>query len=198
MRLIFLIIIIFIVLILFFKINYSKMTYIKSTIDNKYYLVRDLPDKIIACNMLAKIKENINKLILYLDENKDTKYKEYKIYIDRLKTRINNVNISENSGKGSDTSYSVNKGDELVLCLRSKINYNEFHNLNLIYYVVLHEISHIASPVYESEYNNHGPIFKKVFSFLTNIALDLNLYHKIEFDKKPEEYCGIYINQSII
>jgi len=198
MRLIFLIIIIFIVLILFFKINYNKMTYVKSTIDNKYYLVRDLPDKLIACNMLAKIKENINKLILYLDENKDTKYKEYKIYIDRLKTRINNVNISENSGKGSDTSYSVNKGDELVLCLRSKINYNEFHNVNIIYYVVLHEISHIASPVYESEYNNHGPIFKKVFSFLTNIALDLNLYHKIEFDKKPEEYCGIYINQSII
>jgi len=198
MRLIFLIIIIFIVLILFFKINYSKMTYVKSTIDNKYYLVRDLPDKLIACNMLAKIKENINKLILYLDENKDTKYKEYKIYIDRLKTRINNVNISENSGKGSDTSYSVNKGDELVLCLRSKINYNEFHNVNLIYYVVLHEISHIASPVYESEYNNHGPIFKKVFGFLTNIALELDLYHKIDFDKKPEEYCGIYINQSII
>jgi hypothetical protein len=174
------------------------MTYVKSTIDNKYYLVRDLPDKLIACNMLAKIKENINKLILYLDENKDTKYKEYKIYIDRLKTRINNVNISENSGKGSDTSYSVNKGDELVLCLRSKINYNEFHNVNLIYYVVLHEISHIASPVYESEYNNHGPIFKKVFGFLTNIALELDLYHKIDFDKKPEEYCGIYINQSII
>lgn len=198
MRLIFLIIIIFIVLILFFKINYSKMTYVKSTIDNKYYLVRDLSDKLIACNMLAKIKENINKLILYLDENKDTKYKEYKIYIDRLKTRINNVNISENSGKGSDTSYSVNKGDELVLCLRSKINYNEFHNVNLIYYVVLHEISHIASPVYESEYNNHGPIFKKVFGFLTNIALELDLYHKIDFDKKSEEYCGIYINQSII
>lgn len=198
MRLIILIIIIFIVLILFFKINYNKMTYIKSTIDNKYYLVRDLPDKLIACNMLAKIKENINKLILYLDENKDTKYKEYKIYIDRLKTRINNANISENSGKGSDTSYSVNKGDELVLCLRSKINYNEFHNVNLIYYVVLHEISHIASPVYEAEYNNHGPVFKKVFSFLTNIALELDLYQKIDFNKKSEEYCGIYINQSII
>jgi len=174
------------------------MTYIKSTIDNKYYLVRDLPDKLIACNMLAKIKENINKLILYLDENKDTKYKEYKIYIDRLKTRINNVNISENLGKGSDTSYSVNKGDELVICLRSKTNYNEFHNLNLIYYVVLHEISHIASPVYEPEYNNHGPVFKKVFGFLTNIALELDLYQKIDFNKKPEEYCGIYINQSII
>ena len=64
--------------------------------------------------------EKFSEYIMH--KNKDTKYKEYKIYIDRLKTRINNVNISENSGKGSDTSYSVNKGDELVLCLRSKIN----------------------------------------------------------------------------
>lgn len=174
------------------------MTYVKSDIDLKYYLVRDLPDKQIACNMLATIKKNIMIIIDYLLLNQTEKFKDYKLNIDRLKDRIYQVNISENSGHTSDTSYSINKGEELVLCLRSKINYNNFHDTNLIFYVVLHEISHIASPFYEPEYNGHGPEFKRVFKFLTMTAIDLGLYNKIDFNKKAEEYCGIHITDSIL
>ncbi len=170
------------------------MTYIQSTIDSNYYLVRDLPDKLIAANMLANTKKNINRLVDYLYKNIDTKYSDYSQYIKRLKDRINNVNISENNGRGKDTSYSINKGDELVLCLRSRVSY-KFHDNNLIFYVVLHEISHIASPKYEPEFNNHGPLFKKIFEFITTIAIERGLYNKINFDSHPEEYCGIYINK---
>lgn len=172
------------------------MTYIQSTIDSNYYLVRDLPDKLIAANMLANTKKNINRLVDYLYKNKDNKYSDYNKYIIRLKERINNVNISENNGRGTDTSYSINKGDELVLCLRSRVSY-QFHDSNLIFYVVLHEISHIASPKYETEFNNHGPLFKKIFEFITTVATEKGLYNKIDFDAHPEEYCGIYINKSI-
>lgn len=198
MRLLYLIIILFVIFILFFKISYSKMTYIKSDIDNKFYLVRDLYDKQIACNMLASIKNNIIILINYLKTNKNDKYKDYKINIERLEERIYDVNISENPNKNKDTSYSINKGEELVLCLRSKNNPDTFHNNNLIFYVVLHEISHIASPFYEPEFKGHGPQFKRVFGFLTGVAIELNLYNKIDFNKKPEEYCGMYITDSII
>lgn len=198
MRLIFLILIIFIVIIIYFKINNANMTFIKSDIDNKYYLVRDLQDKQIACNTLASLKLNIIKLIKHLYENKNTLYKDYEINIDRLYERIADINISENNGVGKETSYSVNKGDELVLCLRSKVNWNNFHDINLIMYVVLHEISHIASPSYEPEYNNHGPIFKRIFHFLTDVAIKNGLYTKIDFKNKSEEYCGIYISDSII
>ncbi len=198
MRLLILLLIIIIIIIIFYKLSNSKMTYLKSDIDNKYYLVRDLPDKQIACNMLATLKKNTLTLINHLEQNKDTEYRDYRNYIDRLLERIHDVTISENSGKGKDTSYSINKGDEIVLCLRSKVNWNKFHDINLIMYVVLHEISHIASPTYEPEYNNHGPIFKHAFAFLTNTAVKLGLYQKIEFNKKSEEYCGIYIGDSII
>ena len=198
MRLIFLIFIILILIFLFFKFNYQKMTYVKCDIDNNFYLVRDLPNKIIAVNMLGTIKKNINILVDYLDEHKDTKYKENKLYITRLKKRLYNINIVENTGIGRDTSYTINKGDELVLCLRSRVKYDEFHDINLIQYVVLHEISHVASPFYEPKYNNHGPIFKKIFQFITSVAIELGLYNKIEFNKQPAEYCGITINDSII
>ena len=198
MRLIFLIFIILILIFLFFKFNYQKMKYVKCDIDNNFYLVRDLPNKIIAVNMLGTIKKNINILVDYLDEHKDTKYKENKLYITRLKKRLYNINIVENTGIGRDTSYTINKGDELVLCLRSRVKYDEFHDINLIQYVVLHEISHVASPFYEPKYNNHGPIFKKIFQFITSVAIELGLYNKIEFNKQPAEYCGITINDSII
>lgn len=198
MRLIFFVIIIFIILIIFYKFTNKNMTFIKSDIDNNYYLVRDLPDKNIAINMLAYNKQKIIKLINHLNDKKDTDYKEYKLNIDRLNKKINDLVISENNGNGSETSYSVNKGDELVLCLRSKKEWNKFHDNNLIFYVILHELSHIASPVYEEEYNNHGPVFKKIFSFLTRVAIDIKLYDRIDFSKNSEEYCGIYISDSII
>ena len=61
-------------------------------------------------------------------------------------------------------------------------------------YVVLHEISHVACPIYD----NHGPLFKKIFGFLTNEGIKLNIYTNIDFKNKPVEYCGMTINESII
>jgi hypothetical protein len=60
-------------------------------------------------------------------------------------------------------------------------------------YVALHEISHIACPEY-----GHGPLFKKIFGFITQVAIELNIYVHVDFNKSPEEYCGIYITESII
>jgi len=42
------------------------MTFIKSDIDNEYYMVRDLPDKQQACNTIATMKQKVNILIDYL------------------------------------------------------------------------------------------------------------------------------------
>ena len=174
------------------------MTFIKSDIDNEYYMVRDLTNKRQACNTIATMKQKVNILIDHLYEKKDTDYKDYRDNIIRLKQRVYNITISENNGRGKETSYSVNKGDELVLCLRSKSQWDQFHDNNLIFYVVLHELSHIASPTYEPEYNNHGPVFKKIFAFITTVAINIGLYQKINFNQKAEEYCGIYITDSII
>jgi len=33
---------------------------------------------------------------------------------------------------------------------------------------------------------------------LTGNTIELNLYNKIDFNNKPEEYCGMYITDSII
>ena len=126
MRLLTIIIVIFIIIILFYKITNKNMVFCKSNIDNKYYMVRDLSDKQIACNMLALNRNKMITLIRYLNDNKTNKYKDYENNINRLYSKINDLTISENNGNGKETSYSVNKGDELVICLRSKSEWNKF------------------------------------------------------------------------
>ena len=177
-----------IITVMFIKKSSGEVKYVESDLDGKKYLVRDLPDKQKAANMLAKIRMNLINLSNYLNDNKDDKYKEYSEYIERLHSKIENVDISESTPDSAYTSYSVNKGEQLVFCVRSKDIINNLHDLNLVMYVALHEISHIASPEY-----GHTELFKKIFAFFTDIAIQRNLYTKIDFKHDPTEYCGLII-----
>jgi len=193
MKLIFAIIILLIIYVIYYWYNYDNMTFVKSSIDNKYYMVRNLPDKVKAADLLATLRNNILVLKKHLVDNKDGSYKDFKEYIERLETKVHDVTISENNNKDDTTAYSVNKGEELILCLRSKKQSNQFHDTNTLMYVILHEISHISCPEY-----NHTPLFKKIFAFLTETAVKLNMYKIINYNQTPTEYCGILISDSII
>lgn len=180
---------------IYFKYSPNDMTYIKSDIDNNYYLVRNEQDKQQSSNILGKMRQNIIQLSDYLYNNiKDDGNKEYEQYIIRLHEKINDIIIVESTQDSIYTSYSVNKGEQIVFCLRSKKNINNLHDINLMMYVVLHEISHVACPVYD----NHGPLFRKIFAFITTNAIKIGIYKKIDFDKYNEEYCGLMITSSII
>ena len=174
------------------------MTYVKSDIDGQYYLVRNVTDKQYACNILARIKENIIKLSDYLSHHKsDPNLSKYVEYIDLLASKVRNIVIIESTQDSMYTSYSVNKGEQIVFCLRTKRSFgglNDLHELNLIMYVVLHEISHVACPIYD----NHGPLFKEIFAFITLYAIKMGIYKKIDFANSSVEYCGLMITDSII
>lgn len=189
------VIIICCVIYLYFSQIYPDMTYIKSDIDDNYYLVRNTDDKKESANMLAKIRKDV----LYLSENlytkkEDKKNKEYKEYIELLHEKAPNIIFVESTQDSIYTSYSVNKGEQIVFCLRTKDLNQKLHDYNLVMYVVLHEISHVACPIYD----NHGPLFKKIFAFLTIKGIDLGIYKKIDFNNNPETYCGMKITDSII
>lgn len=169
----------------------KKLKYVQSYIDDQYYQVRDKDDAIKASNMLARIKENIMTLKNYLVENK-SKYEEMIPYITQLSEKIKGVVISESAENSNYTSYSVNKGEEIVFCLRSKED-GRMHDINLVMYVALHEIAHVACPEY-----GHTDLFKKIFAFFVKIAIEINIYRKIEFNEDPMEYCGLTITESII
>lgn len=190
-KLIFSLLILF-VLVLYYWKHRIPSVYVKSNVDNKYYLVRDLKDKQEVADTLAYLMGNVRKLIDYMMVNAPDKYKQY---IVTLNNKLPNVKISENVYDMHYTSYSINKGEKLVFCMRSRkaSEKDKQHNINLMTYVVLHEISHIACPVW-----GHEQLFKEIFKYVTQSAIDIGIYKPIDFKIYPTEYCGMTITDSIV
>lgn len=190
---------IFILLLLVFAVFYyytgninNDVVYIKSDIDGELYLVRDLQDKQYSANVLSKIKKNMIALNDYLVERKRD-FPKYTQYIDQLNSKIRNSILIENGVDDVYTSYSVNKGEQIVFCLRSKRMADKLHDMNLMMYVVLHEMAHVGCPSV-----GHTEEFKMIFAFFTEQAIKIGLYEKIDFRNDPKEYCGMTITESII
>ena len=113
-----LIIVIFVVYIstkMYFENRSTEVDYVISDVDHSEYLVRNLPDKKEAANLLSMVKERIVKLINYLKK----KYPQ-DARINRLYERFNPNHISESSPDSKYTSYSVNKGEKIVFCIRQR------------------------------------------------------------------------------
>ncbi len=191
-----LVIVILLILAIFIILKLEKnneVQYVKSDVDGVEYLVRKKPDSLQAANLLGQINLNIKKFVDYVyNKRNDEGYVENKAYIERLHDRIQGVVISESDENSSYTSFSINKGEALIFCLRSKYD-GSFHDMNLLLYVVLHEITHICTIQ-----QGHEIEFKNMFAAIAKYAVEMGLYKKIDFAANPVEYCGITINESII
>ncbi len=178
---------IFIIFILYIYIENKNndVDYEIASFDNRSYLVRNLDDKKDAANLLAKIRKNIESLC----DNLKSKYNNDAIQ--RLITRFNADNISE-TGKGSKyTSYSVNKGEKIVLCLRARDDDEKLIDQNTLMFVCLHEIAHIMTKSI-----GHKKEFWQNFKFLLQNAISLGLYKHIDYNNHPQKYCGIVITDT--
>jgi len=187
------IILLLILIVYYYKLNYYKVIYHKSKIDNKMYLVRDMSDKNQSADMLAQIRQNILTINKYLIENKD-KYKDMEPYIIQLNDKLKDkeIVIQEGADDGIYTSYSVNKGEELVFCIRSKET-NRLHDINDLMYVALHEFAHIGCPELD-----HTPLFYKINRFLLEMATEINVYKYTNYGSTPLNYCGLMLTSNVL
>ena len=144
MIIIILILILFLIIYIFYNNTYYTDNLVNqiSTVDNEEYFVRNVEDKSIAANTLATIKNNIKKLVLHLN-NSISEHEDEKEYINNLVKRTKKINIMETPNDEKNTSYTINKGEKIVICLRSKF-LNEIHDINTIMYVVIHELAHVG------------------------------------------------------
>lgn len=167
----------------FYKNMY--LTKVRSTIDNRIYIVRKLPDKLDAANKLAMISEKLTKLVDYVYRNHKNKYG-----IQQLNDNFNSRNITENLPNGKYTAYSVNKGEELAICLRN-VPDDTFIDDNLILFVCIHEISHVMT-----DEIGHPPKFWENMRFLLEQAEQLGIYKPENYKVNPKMYCGKPINST--
>ena len=166
-----------------------NLTSVESTVDGREYTVRKLPDKLDAANKLAEINKSLTKLVkfVYEDKNKDTdKVKG----ILQLYTKFDPNNLTENTPGGKYTAYSVNKGEQLALCLRN-VPDNTFIDNNTIYFVAIHELAHIMT-----DEIGHTPKFWSNMKYLLHKAHGIGVYNPVDYKKKPVDYCGQEINST--
>jgi predicted metal-dependent hydrolase len=176
------------------------VTYVKSSIDGREYLVRNMPDRHQAADLLAKVRnklESVTNYIANIDDNKLKKYskkigfEEMKDNIERLKNRFQPDNISESTPHEKYTSYSVNKGEKIIFCLRAKNKGEQLVKENVIVFVALHELAHVMTKSV-----GHTDEFWTNFQFLLKIAVKLQLYKNTNYNNNPVDYCGTKITDT--
>lgn len=159
---------------------------IEATVNGKKYYVRNLPDRTEAANKLATIGNSLQSLIDSLDEKEEEKGK----YNKQLKESFNPDYITENIPGSTYVAYSVNKGEELSLCVREK-DTDVFMDNNIIIFVAIHELSHIMTPE-----TGHTPLFWNNMKYLLEKASAMGIYTPTDYSKNPETYCGMEINST--
>ncbi len=185
------IIIFVIIFYIVFVLNDSSLIKFKN--NGNDILVRDSPDKEDSAKLLGELIYKMYFLRDYMVYNKE-KFPDFEEYIDLLETNFNKnrTKIYEAKHKSNYTSYSINKGEELVFCLRCKKTHN-LHTINLLMYVAVHEMAHTACPE-----TGHTALFNKIFKFLLENAVILDIYKYENYSEHPIEYCGMRLYTNIL
>ena len=161
----------------------KDLEYVKSSVDGRKYLVRNLPDKKDAANMIATVRKNLVKLAQELK-----KKNQGNIDIERMINNFNPNNIVESEKNNKYTSYSINKGEKTVYCMRSRDDTNKLVEINTMMFVALHELAHTMSKSI-----GHTKEFWDNFRILLRNAIKLNIYKRVNYNEKPVKYCGVEI-----
>lgn len=163
---------------------------VTSQVDGNSYTVKKKFDNIqTAANILAKLNEINVKMIRHL-ENKYIN-STWEDDVKFLKGNYNDGILQENFPSGKkNTSYVINKGDEVRICLRD-VKSGDIHDFNTLVFVNLHELAHMLDKNY-----GHNASFWRCFKFILCEAIKLGIYKPVDYKKYPTSYCGIKITSN--
>lgn len=169
--------------------NNRNHTYVKAD-DGNQYRVQIAEDNKESANLLSDAITRVKTLLDHLkkSESQDIRTKT-------LLSRFNPDNITENDPqemKSGVTSYTVNKGEKIVVCLRQRNN--NFVEINTLMYVIIHELAHICDLTSEQ----HDEKFWNNFEWLLEHAVNIGIYNYVDYSKDQEPYCGMNITSNVL
>lgn len=159
---------------------------VKSQIDGMVYRVRDMSDKQQAADLLAKVRLRLARFCEHLE----------KTYRDRPQIKRMTQNFKadpqrfiEATPDAEHTSYSVNKGEKIHLCLRQRTAADEsLVKEDVMAFVAIHELAHTIT-----QSIGHEPEFWNNFAWLLKEAEQIGIYKHTDFSAHPVPYCGVSI-----
>jgi hypothetical protein len=148
-----------------------------------------MPDKQHAADLLARLRLRLVKLCDTLER----KYPDKPQVKHMCKNfRSDPYRFIESTPDSEHTSYSINKGEQIYMCLRQRDGPDEsLVDENVMTFVALHEMAHVCT-----ESVGHGPDFWNNFGWLLKEAEAIGIYKYTDFSAHPVSYCGVYITDS--
>ena len=166
-----------------YYIKNKDVVKVKSSIDGREYRIAEAPDQQEVADLLAKINSDVIKLVEHLKPNNDKS-------VQRLCKGYNPERLGENLEYKSYKAYSVNKGEEIVLCVREE-NGQIITDTNTMIFVLIHELAHIMT-----KEDGQPPIFWQNMGFLLKEASKAGIYTPVDYSKNPVNYCGVLVDKT--
>jgi hypothetical protein len=159
----------------------------QSSVDGNRYLVRDMEDSNQAADMLALVRQRIDRLIAFASQ--DPRYATDK-RIKRIRHRWRGSKLCETGSFSQDAAFSLNKGEIIALCVRRPDG--RLEDIDTGTFVAIHELAHLAV-----DDNGHTPRFWEAMRYLLKIAIeDAHVYTHQPFERLKRTYCGMPITSS--
>jgi hypothetical protein len=180
----------------------EEVSYVESMVDKRSYKIRvgkqkSKEYKQVSADTLAEINKRIQILIQHLN---------YKYNGDPLKGRIAKLLkekyspgiLSEAANDRRYTTFTVDKKD-MHICLRTRDGKEKVYDINLLMYVILHELAHLINYDKNGEpIIGHGNEFMDIFRMLVSESMLVGIYQYTNYAERPVEYCGMYLSSSIV
>lgn len=181
--------------------KYNEAVYVKSNVDNRTYMIRSGKGQSIehlrhSADTLAQINNRVENLIVHLS-SKYSSDANNNFWVTKLKNNYDHNALSEAARDNRFTTYTIDK-EKMHVCLRTRDKQENLYDLNTLMYVVIHELAHMCN--YDKSGNpihGHGEQFKYIFRKLILEAQHIGVYKYIDYERSPQEYCGIMISSQI-
>ena len=149
--------------------------------------MQEYPNHDKAAKIIGKLDDNINKFADHLLD----KYPNDK-RIQRLVNNLQDTKYEEAPHENGESTYTINKGELIKICLRKKKDGKPLHNLNTLMFVVIHELAHVMSVSI-----GHNKEFMDNFRFLLREADDIDIdYTPIDYSEENMTYCGVKVTHN--
>ena len=182
----FVVFVLVLIMVMYIRQYYGEVDIVTASGDGRRYVVRKLPDSAQAAALLSRINVKLAQLVRHMvarfPADADVR---------RLHDNYNPEALSEGGTEVGYTSYSVNKGEKIVMCLRQPDE--TFVDENVLVYVAVHELGHLMT-----DEIGHTPKFWANFRRLAAEAVKIGVYTRVDFGGRPQPYFGISITSSVI
>jgi hypothetical protein len=157
-----------------------------STKDGNRYCVRNREKINESADLLAEVTGKCKDLVAYMHKHHSNDPRVIK-----LVKGFNPKAITETLPTSELTAYSENKGEKIAFCLNTTKGGDTLIDVNTLTFVAIHELAHIMTTSV-----GHKQEFWNNFKYLLEKAKLANIYMPVDYKKKPQEFCGLTINDN--